>query len=144
MDKIQRAWDLARKVHKDQKRFDKTPYITHPEGVVEILKEMGVTDENTIITAILHDTIEDGESWVTDTIFKDFGKEIGYLVKLLSLKPGQSYDNYVVGIQADKRALVIKIADSLHNVTDKPTNNMKMKYRKSLAKSIGVLLKEGK
>lgn len=139
MNQIYKAWELARKVHKKQTRFDGSPYINHIEGVVEILNDMGVDDEATLIAAILHDAIEDGESWVTDEIFKVFGNEIGYLVKSLTLKQNTNYDTYIHSILADKRLILIKIADNLYNLSDMPTNRMKLKYKKSLAMLIGKL-----
>lgn len=138
---LEQAWKLANRVHKEHKRFNGKPYMTHIEGVVDILKAFGITDEKMLIAAILHDTVEDGESWVTGEIFKIFGNEIGYLVKTLSIKQDQSYEEFMQHIIADKRTIIIKIADSLHNVTDNPTSGMRRKYRKGLSELIGALLK---
>ena len=139
--KLEQAWELANRVHKEHKRFNGSPYMNHITGVVDILKKFGITDEKMIIAAILHDTIEDGESWVTSEIFKTFGNEIGYLVKTLSKKPGQSYEEFIQPILSDRRTIIIKIADSLHNVTDNPTSGMRRKYRESLSELIGGLLR---
>lgn len=139
--RLEQAWALANRVHKEHERFNGKPYMTHIEGVVDILKAFGITDEKMIVAAILHDTIEDGESWVTGEIFKTFGNEIGYLVKTLSIKKNQTYEEYMQCILADKRTIIIKIADSLHNVTDNPTTSMKRKYREGLSELIGGLIK---
>ena len=139
--KLKQAWELANRVHKEHKRFDGSTYMDHITGVVDILKKFGITDENMLIAAILHDTIEDGESWVTSEIFKTFGNEIGYLVKTLSKQKGQHYREFIQPILSDRRTIIIKIADNVYNVTDNPTSGMRRKYRESLSELIGALIK---
>lgn len=77
-----KAADFAAKKHKNQRRKDseQSPYINHPIGVAHILtEEGGVKDVSVLITALLHDTVED-----TDTSFEEielhFGREVADLV----------------------------------------------------------------
>lgn len=69
MDRVVLAADFAARKHRDDRRKDaeKTPYINHPIGVAKILTDEGqITDVNTIIGALLHDTVED-----TDATFEE-------------------------------------------------------------------------
>ena len=75
---IERAYALAEKSHRDQKRLSGEPYITHPLAVAMLLAEMGL-DTESIAAALLHDVVEDTDVTLAD-IEKAFGNEIAQLV----------------------------------------------------------------
>ena len=76
--KIEEAIDFAKHYHEGQTRSSGEPYYTHPVEVAGLLADMRL-DDASIITAILHDTVEDTEATTAD-IEKKFGKEIAVLV----------------------------------------------------------------
>lgn len=121
-EKIARAFDVAERAHSGQERKSGEPYITHPVAVATILAELGLTPD-TIIAALLHDTIED-TPYSLEQLTRDFGKEIASLVdgvtKLDKLAYGPTAEaetvrKMVVAMSKDIRVLVIKLADRLHN-----------------------------
>ncbi|MFQ3306819.1 MAG: guanosine-3',5'-bis(diphosphate) 3'-pyrophosphohydrolase [Candidatus Midichloriaceae bacterium] len=129
LDNIREAFDLARKFHEGQIRASKEPYITHPVEVAKILADLHM-DTNTIVTALLHDTIEDTELTYED-ILGQFGKEVADMVqgttkltyieeKLCFLtqeeKTLENYRNLICAVSKDIRVLIIKLADRLHNM----------------------------
>ncbi|MFM7499771.1 MAG: HD domain-containing protein, partial [Actinomycetota bacterium] len=77
-EKIVRAYEIAERAHQGQSRKSGEPYITHPVAVAEILSELGMNTQ-TIIAALLHDTVEDTPYSLTQ-LRKDFGTEIADLV----------------------------------------------------------------
>ena len=124
-DALARAYVLASKVHHDQKRESGEPYFYHPTSVAQILTEYKM-DADTIIAALLHDTVED-----TPTAYEDieilFGKDIANLVegvtKLSKIqlvnedaKQAQNFQELVLATSKDIRILMIKMADRLHNM----------------------------
>ena len=119
---VERAFTAAELAHRGQERKSGDPYITHPIAVAEILAELGL-DAETIMAALLHDTVED-TSYTLDQIRKDFGSGVGSLVdgvtKLDKLTYGPTAEaetvrKMVVAMSKDIRVLVIKLADRLHN-----------------------------
>jgi guanosine-3',5'-bis(diphosphate) 3'-pyrophosphohydrolase len=119
---IERAYVVAERAHRSQKRRSGEPYISHPIAVAQILAELGVSPV-VIAAALLHDTVEDTE-YSLDQLRTDFGEEITMLVdgvtKLDKVKYGDSAQaetvrKMVVAMSKDIRVLVIKLADRLHN-----------------------------
>jgi GTP diphosphokinase / guanosine-3',5'-bis(diphosphate) 3'-diphosphatase len=119
---LERAYDIAADAHEGQLRKSGHAYITHPLAVSEILAEIGL-DLETIIAALLHDTVEDTKYSLT-ALKKDFGKEVANLVdgvtKLDKLNYGPTAEaetlrKMVIAMSRDIRVLVIKLADRLHN-----------------------------
>src|SRR5688572_29539451 len=82
---IARALKFAAGKHRLQKRKDhQTPYINHPIEVLQILSTVGgVTDNDILIAAVLHDTLEDTET-TPEEIEKEFGQRVLELVKEVS------------------------------------------------------------
>ena len=125
VDGILRAYRFAAELHGSQQRASGEPYISHPLAVAEILASKRL-DANTIITALLHDTVEDTTATLED-VSKQFGDEVANLVdgvtKLskLELQPDQSkqavnFRKLVVAMSRDIRVLLVKLADRLHNM----------------------------
>ncbi len=122
---IQKAYDFAAKAHATQKRASGEPYITHPLEVAESLTQYKL-DSASIITAILHDTVED--TGVTlDDVEKQFGAEIRTLVdgvtklsklegKSENLKQAENFRKLLLAMSEDIRVLLVKLADRLHNM----------------------------
>ena len=73
-DSLIRAYVLASKVHHDQRRESGEPYFYHPTSVAQILIEYKM-DADTIMAALLHDTVEDTETTLED-IEREFGKTV--------------------------------------------------------------------
>ncbi|XP_015124527.1 guanosine-3',5'-bis(diphosphate) 3'-pyrophosphohydrolase MESH1 [Diachasma alloeum] len=117
--------DFAAKKHKRQKRMDKegTPYINHPLGVANILTEEGdVHDPVVILSAILHDTVED-----TETTFEEIEREFGSEVKLVvsevtddktlpKMERKQLQIDHSPHISHE--AKLVKLADKIYNLRD--------------------------
>ena len=124
-DVIKDAYILAKTAHDGQLRKSGEPYITHPLHVAIYLAEIGM-DQETIVSAILHDVIEDTPTKLT-TIKKKFGKEVGLIVdgvtKLDKINfstneeaQAESIRKMVIAMSKDVRVLILKLADRLHNI----------------------------
>ncbi len=124
-DGLNRAYVFAVKMHGSQKRESGDPYFSHPVEVAGILTEYKL-DYSTIITALLHDTMEDTAASYED-IEKLFGSEVATLVqgvtKLSKIqaqsehnKQAENFRKLVLAMSEDIRVLLIKLADRLHNM----------------------------
>ena len=124
-DRIEKAYQLAREAHKDQRRRSGEPYIMHPVAVAKILFDIGM-DNECIIAALLHDVVEDTE-YNLDYIRKEFGDDVALLVdgvtKLtqipLSTREEVQAENIrkmFIAMNQDVRVIIIKLADRLHNM----------------------------
>lgn len=122
---IQKAHDYAKQMHEGQTRATGEPYYTHPVAVAGILAEMKL-DPASIMTAILHDTLEDTDATYED-IQKKFGKEVADLVdgvsKLTKIesqtfegKQAENFRKLLLAMSEDIRVLLVKLADRLHNM----------------------------
>ena len=124
-DAINRAYVFAMKAHGSQKRASGDPYFTHPLEVANILCDMKL-DTASIITALLHDTVEDTDATLDD-IKELFGEEVMNLVngvtKLTRIeiqsdrtKQAENFRKLVLAMSDDIRVLLVKLADRLHNM----------------------------
>ncbi|MGE5476960.1 MAG: RelA/SpoT family protein [Bacteroidales bacterium] len=124
-DAINRAYVFAMKMHGSQKRASGDPYFSHPIEVAGILTKYRL-DSSSIITALLHDTIEDTPATLED-IEKLFGGEIARLVdgvtKLNRIelqsdhaKQAENLRKLVLAMSEDIRVLLVKLADRVHNM----------------------------
>jgi GTP diphosphokinase / guanosine-3',5'-bis(diphosphate) 3'-diphosphatase len=120
---LERAYQIADKYHRGQRRKSGDPYITHPLAVTTILAELGM-DIPTLCAGLLHDTVEDTD-YTLDMLRRDFGDTVALLVdgvtKLDKVKLGEAAQaetvrKMVVAMARDIRVLVIKLADRLHNM----------------------------
>lgn len=140
--KIKKAIEFAVKYHGIQQRASGVPYYSHPLEVAEIIAEMRL-DTDSIVTAILHDTIEDTDLTLEE-IDKDFGKDLAKLVdgvtKLTKIKfhednvrQAENFRKLLIALSDDIRVLLIKLADRLHNMrTINFINNPEKKKRIAL------------
>ena len=124
-DALNRAYVFSMKAHGSQERASGDPYFSHPLQVAEILTRMKL-DSASIITALLHDTVEDTDATL-EQIEQLFGKEIARLVdgvtKLSRIelqsdysKHAENFRKLVLAMSADIRVLLVKLADRLHNM----------------------------
>jgi GTP pyrophosphokinase len=124
-DAINRAYVFAMKAHGAQLRASGDSYFSHPIEVAGILTQYKL-DSASIITALLHDTIEDTPA-TQDDIRKLFGDEIARLVdgvtKLSRLelqsdqtKQAENFRKLVLAMSEDIRVLLVKLADRMHNM----------------------------
>ncbi|WP_028878691.1 RelA/SpoT family protein [Terasakiella pusilla] len=124
-DSLNRAYVFAMKAHGSQKRASGDPYFMHPLEVAGILTDYRL-DTDTIITALLHDTIEDTEVTSKD-IENAFGERVSRLVggvtKLTQIelqsshtKQAENLRKLVIAMSDDIRVLLVKLADRLHNM----------------------------
>ncbi len=122
---LNKAYVFAVKMHGEQKRASGDPYFSHPVEVAGILTDLKL-DTASIITALLHDTIEDTEATYAE-IKDGFGEEVAHLVdgvtKLSQLelsesshKQAQNFRKFIMATADDVRVLLVKLADRLHNM----------------------------
>ncbi len=122
---INRAYVFSMQKHGSQKRASGDPYFSHPIEVAGILTDLRLDDE-TIVTAILHDTIEDTVA-TPEEIERVFGKNIARLVdgvtKLSKIeaqsesqRAAENLRKFLLAMSGDIRVLLVKLADRLHNM----------------------------
>jgi GTP diphosphokinase / guanosine-3',5'-bis(diphosphate) 3'-diphosphatase len=124
-DNIRKAYAYGKKMHEGQVRQSGDPYFSHPIAVAAILTEQRL-DDATLITALLHDTIEDTKSTFTE-VSQLFGPEVADLVdgvtKLTNLqlssahsKQAENFRKLFMAMSKDLRVILVKLADRLHNM----------------------------
>ena len=122
---ISAAYDFGATMHEGQLRKSGEPYFSHPATVASILTEQRL-DDATIITALLHDTIEDTKASYGE-IAELFGDEVASLVdgvtKLTNLqlssvetKQAENFRKLFMAMSKDLRVILLKLADRLHNM----------------------------
>ncbi|GAB3787072.1 RelA/SpoT family protein [Dyella agri] len=125
LDRVLRAFQVGAQAHEGQTRKSGEPYITHPVAVAGILAELGM-DAETIIAAILHDTLED-TALSRSALAGEFGEIVAELVdgvtKLDKMRFGsrqeadaESFRKMLLAMARDLRVILIKLADRLHNM----------------------------
>jgi GTP diphosphokinase / guanosine-3',5'-bis(diphosphate) 3'-diphosphatase len=124
-DMLNRAYVFGLKKHGTQMRASGDPYFSHPVEVAGILAEMKL-DTASIVTGLLHDTIEDTDA-TREEIARLFGESVARLVdgvtKLSRLevqsestKEAENLRKLVLAMSSDIRVLLVKLADRLHNM----------------------------
>lgn len=122
---VRRAYSFSEKFHEGQFRRSGEPYISHPLSVSGILADLRL-DVETIITGLLHDTVEDTEATLDD-IKREFGDTVTMLVdgvtKINQMKfrnsvekQGENIRKMIVAMGKDVRVVLVKLADRLHNM----------------------------
>jgi|TARA_B100001093_G_scaffold519890_1_gene611206 GTP pyrophosphokinase/guanosine-3',5'-bis(diphosphate) 3'-pyrophosphohydrolase len=125
IEPLSKAYNFALEAHKNQTRVSGLPYVVHPLAVADILIELKL-DSATIITGLLHDTIEDTKT-TYDVVLKEFGKEVADLVdgvtKISALEAkaagnsqAENFRKLILATSKDIRVLLVKLADRLHNM----------------------------
>ena len=141
LSRIRAAFDLADEAHQRQMRKDGSPYVTHPLASAEIIAEMGL-DEEAIIAALLHDTIEDTDITHED-IQKHFGNSVADIVEGVTKlsrvqytsKEEEQMENLrkmLLAMAKDIRVILIKMADRLHNMRTMEYQSARKQSEKAL------------
>lgn len=124
MARIKDAFELAFAAHANQQRKTGEPYIIHPIAVALIVAEELELGANAVIAAFLHDVVED-TPYTIDDIRERFGEDVAFLVDVVTKRKksqdGQSkqvenFRQIMDSVHYDIRALMIKLADRLHNM----------------------------
>lgn len=110
-DNTKKAMKICFKLHKEQVDKSGLPYVLHP---IHLAEQM--TDENSCIVALLHDTVEDTD-YTIEEIRTEFGDEIADAITLLTHESSVDYIDYVGKIKKNPLAAKVKIADLIHNST---------------------------
>jgi guanosine-3',5'-bis(diphosphate) 3'-pyrophosphohydrolase len=122
---IEKAYIFSASVHQGQVRLSGEPYLTHPVEVAGILADMKL-DASTIVTSLLHDTVED--TFVTlDEINRHFGKDVAFLVDGLTKisriifgsqeeRQAENFRKMMLAMSSDIRIILVRLADRIHNM----------------------------
>ncbi|HTN15461.1 MAG TPA: bifunctional (p)ppGpp synthetase/guanosine-3',5'-bis(diphosphate) 3'-pyrophosphohydrolase [Sphingomonadaceae bacterium] len=122
---LNRAYVYTVQKHGSQKRASGDPYFSHPVEVAGLMTDLKL-DQETIITALLHDTVEDTLATIED-IEKNFGPDVARLVdgvtKLSKIeqmpedeRAAENLRKFLLAMSEDLRVLLVKLADRLHNM----------------------------
>jgi len=126
-NKVRKAFIMASQAHLTMRRRTGEPYIYHPLEVARIVAgEIGL-GETAIISALLHDVVEDNPDYTIEMIRQNFGDKVAYIVDgLTKIKDGyerlestaqvESIKKMLLTLSDDVRVILIKLADRLHNM----------------------------
>ncbi|GEM_PF-670446 len=156
--RLEEAFAFAKQAHQGQTRGSGGPYIGHPLAVASILTEYQA-EEDTLIAAILHDTVEDIEHISYQTIETKFGTVIAKLVEgVTKISAGQIKASLVKESSLDKphdvetirkiflesdrdiRVILIKLADRLHNMKTLSGINDLVKQRVKAEETLNIFV----
>lgn len=122
--RLMKAYELAKKAHGNQKRASGEPYIIHPLSVAKILIDLR-PDEDSLVTAILHDVLEDTDTSI-DELQELFGESVIPLLKGMEKlrniyyrgreRQIENLRKMFISMSNDIRVILIKLADRLHNM----------------------------
>ena len=127
VEKITKAYEIARSLHEGQFRKSGEAYICHPVAVAKIVANLGL-DTDSICAALLHDTVEDCSDKVDlPKLKKEFGEQVAEMVdgltKLVQIPFNDKEDEHMENLRKmflamakDIRVIFIKLADRLHNM----------------------------
>ena len=125
LEMIEKAYIFSAAVHQGQVRLSGEPYLTHPMEVCGILADMKL-DAATLVTGILHDTVEDTLA-TQEQIEEAFGKEVSFLVDGLTKiskitlgnqeeRQAENFRKMILAMSTDIRILLVRLADRIHNM----------------------------
>ncbi|HQL00123.1 MAG TPA: bifunctional (p)ppGpp synthetase/guanosine-3',5'-bis(diphosphate) 3'-pyrophosphohydrolase [Smithellaceae bacterium] len=125
LEMIEKAYIYSATVHQGQVRLSGEPYLTHPMEVAGILTDMKM-DSATIISGLLHDTIEDTLT-TREQIEQEFGKDVAFLVHGLTKlsrisfasqeeRQAENFRKMILAMSSDIRILLVRLADRIHNM----------------------------
>ena len=125
LEQIEKAYIFSASVHQGQLRLSGEPYLTHPMEVSAILADMKL-DAATVITGLLHDTVEDTLTTI-DQIKDLFGQDGAFLVEGLTKiskitfgsqeeRQAENFRKMILAMSADIRLLLVRMADRIPNM----------------------------
>lgn len=126
---VQKAYDIACEIHKNQRRQSGEPYIIHPLNVAYNVLRMEVYDADTVSAALLHDTVEDAEDecFTKQDIINQINSVVAELVDGVTKLRGMTLSTeekengntrkIINGLTKDIRIIIIKLADRIHNMS---------------------------
>jgi len=125
VDAIQRAHALAVEAHSGQSRASGEEYVSHTVEVATILAQLRL-DTDTIVAGLIHDTIEDTETTLTD-LEQQFGPQVAAIVdgvtklgrvefRSATEQQVENYRKMLLSMASDARVILVKLADRLHNM----------------------------
>src|SRR4028118_1692253 len=122
---IKKAFNTSLEAHKEMRRKSGEPYIYHPLAVAQICVEEIGLGTTSIVSALLHDVVEDTELEIED-IERDFGPKVAKIIDGLtkisgvfeygSSQQAENFRKMLLTLSDDVRVILIKIADRLHNM----------------------------
>ena len=141
LERIRAAYETAKAAHAGQKRKDGSPYLTHCVAVAEICVDFGL-DSDSIVSALLHDVIED-TSMTHEDVARQFGTVVADIVEGVSKLTRVQYTSVedeqmenlrkmLMAMAKDIRVILIKIADRLHNMRTMDYQSSEKQRSKSL------------
>jgi GTP pyrophosphokinase len=140
LDPIDKAWDLAVKVHADKKHFSGAPYLEHVLEVASTLASMHL-DLDTVLAGLLHGVIKEGVT--VEQLGKEFGKSVAEIVDGCTRITSVHYNSQLahqaenvrkmlLAIAADIRVLLVKLADRLQDMCSLESEDSD--YRREMAR----------
>jgi GTP diphosphokinase / guanosine-3',5'-bis(diphosphate) 3'-diphosphatase len=125
LEMIEKAYIFSAAVHQGQVRLSGEPYLTHPVEVAGILADMKL-DAATIISGLLHDTVEDTLTTI-EQVREAFGNDVVFLVDGLTKiskitfgsqeeRQAENFRKMMLAMSSDIRILLVRLADRIHNM----------------------------
>ena len=122
---IKRAFNMSQEAHKNMRRRSGEPYISHPLAVAQICVEEIGLGTTSIVSALLHDVVEDTEMEIED-IERHFGSKVARIIDGLtkisdvfdhgSSQQAENFRKMLLTLPDDVRVILVKLADRLHNM----------------------------
>ena len=123
-----KAIEVADDAHRGVfRKHSRVPYITHPEAVAKAL-----SSDHLKVLAWLHDVMEDNPVYTEARMRELFPAWVVDHLLLLTRKPDEPYDNFIVRAALNPATKAVKIADIRHNLTDLKPGSLRDKYRLAL------------
>ncbi len=124
---VRRAYEVASRKHQGQLRKSGLPFIAHPVGVATIVADLGL-DVTSVVAALLHDTVEDTSMTLAE-VEEQFGPEVAKITDGLTklerigfesreAAQAETIRKMIIAMARDRRVLLVKLADRLHNMRD--------------------------
>ena len=117
---LQKAISIAHNSHKNQYNVNGEPYILHPLRIM-----LKTKNEEQMITAVLHDVVENSDVGLDNLETEGFNKDIVAAVGALSRKNDELYDSYISRVLKNKLAIKIKVIDLMDNIKIHKSIDMK-------------------
>lgn len=144
LEQLKKALEFAKQAHEGQKRESGEPYHIHPIAVASMLFDMGM-DSQTLVAALLHDVVEDGDGITIEQIASLFGQPVATMVDGVTKLTQSSRKDFVtreeqqaenlrkmfLATANDVRVIIIKLADRLHNMRTLEYCNTEKRIRKA-------------